>query len=115
MDEALEKALDFSNFTSTLNAQKRILHEKYLGTLVMYSNNGKFTITKEILNFCFMLVSTNINKTVIIDDNRTPIQIDDVEAFMLKATQHYTDATNKYLEEYKILSTKRSVEGLVNE
>jgi hypothetical protein len=45
MDEALEKALDFSNFTSTLNAQKRILHEKYLGTLVMYSNNGKFTIT----------------------------------------------------------------------
>ena len=114
MDEALEKALDFSNFTSTLNAQKRILHEKYLGTLIMYSNNGKFTITKEILNFCFMLLSTNISKTVLVDDNRTPIQIDDVEAFMLKATQHYTDATNKYLEEYKILSTKRNVEGLVD-
>tara|TARA_B100001057_G_C22184980_1_gene694710 strand:+ start:182 stop:529 length:348 start_codon:yes stop_codon:yes gene_type:complete len=114
MDEALEKALDFSNFTATLNAQKRILHEKYLGELVMYSNNGKFTITKEILNFCFMLTSTDINKTVIIDDNRTPIQIDNVEDFMLKAKQHYTDATSKYLEEYKVLSTKRSVEGLVD-
>ena len=27
MDEALEKALEFSNFTATLNAQKRTLHE----------------------------------------------------------------------------------------
>jgi len=114
MDEALEKALDFSNFTSTLNAQKRILHEKYLDELVMYSNNGKFTVSKELLNFCFMLFSTSISKTVLVDGNRTPIQIDDVEAFMLQATQHFTDATNKYLEEYKILSTKRSVEGLVD-
>ena len=114
MDEALEKALDFSNFTSTLNAQKRILHEKYLDELVMYSNNGKFTVSKELLNFCFMLTSTSINKTVLIDSNKTPIEIDDVEEFMLKATQHYTDATNKYLEEYKILSTKRNVEGLVD-
>ena len=54
MDEALKKALDFSNFTSTLNAQKRILHEKYLDELVMYSDNGKFTVSKELLNFCFM-------------------------------------------------------------
>ena len=115
MDEKLEKALDFSNFTATLNAQKRILHEKYLSTLVMYSNNGKFTITKELLNFCFMLVSKDINKTVLIDDNRTPIQIEDVEAFMLQATQHFTDANNMYLDEYKALSTKRSVEGLVDE
>ena len=115
MDEKLEKALDFSNFTATLNAQKRILHEKYLGTLMMQSNNGKFTITKELLNFCFMLVSKDINKTVLIDDNRTPIQIEDVEAFMLQATQHFTDANNMYLDGYKALSTKRSVEGLVDE
>ena len=29
MDEALEKAIEFSNFTVTLNTQKRILYEKY--------------------------------------------------------------------------------------
>ena len=114
MDEALEKALEFSNFTATLNAQKRILHEKYLGELVMYSDNGKFTITKELLNFVFMLSKGGIEKTVIVDDNNTPIQIDSVVDFVSKAMQQYTDATNKYLEEYKILSTKRSVEGLVD-
>ena len=113
MDEALGKALEFSNFTATLNAQKRILHEKYLGELVMYSNNGKFTITQELLNFVNM-ISKDSNKTVLIDDNRTPIQIDNVQEFHSNAIQHYTDATNKYLEEYKILSTKRNVEGLVD-
>jgi hypothetical protein len=34
---------------------------------------------------------------------------------MLQATQHFTDANNMYLDEYKTLSTKRSVEGLVDE
>ena len=114
MDEALEKALDFSNFTATLNAQKRILHEKYLDELVMYSDNGKFTITKELLNFVFMLSKGGIEKTVIVDDNYTPIQIDSVVDFVSKAMQQYKDATNKYLDEYKALSTKRSVEGLVD-
>ena len=113
MDEALEKALDFSNFTATLNTQKRILHEKYLDELVMYSDNGKFTITKELLNFVSMISNDKIIKTVLVDDNNTPIQVNDVTDFLAKATQKYTDATNKYLDEYKIISTKRSVEGLV--
>ena len=113
MDEALKKALEFSNFTATLNTQKRILHQKYLGDLVMYSDNGKFTITKELLNFVYM-ISNNSSKTVLIDDNNTPIQINDIDDFITKATQQYTDATNKYLGDYKTLSTKRSVEGLVD-
>ena len=113
MDEALKKALEFSNFTATLNTQKRILHEKYLGDLVMYSDNGKFTITKELLNFVYM-ISNNSSKTVLIDDNNTPIQINDIDDFITKATQQYTDATNTYLGDYKTLSTKRSVEGLVD-
>ena len=46
MDEALEKALDFSNFTSTLNAQKRILFEKYLDEL-----NTRST---EVFNVCIL-------------------------------------------------------------
>ena len=57
MDEALAKALEFSNFTATLNGQKRILYEKYLDDLVLYHNNGKFSISKETLNFSVTPVS----------------------------------------------------------
>ena len=70
MDEALEKALEFSNFTATLNGQKRILHEKYLDDLVLYYGNGKFSISKETLNFAHMLISSNINNTILVDDNK---------------------------------------------
>ena len=51
MDEKLEKALDFSNFTATLNSQKRILLETYHDDLILYYKGGKFSITKEVLKF----------------------------------------------------------------
>ena len=114
MDEALEKALEFSNFTATLNGQKRILHEKYLDDLVLYYGNGKFSISKETLNFAYMLVSSNINNTILVDDNKTPINIEDIKDFHKLALQKYADATAKYLTAYKDLSTKRSVESLVD-
>ncbi len=114
MDEALEKALEFSNFTATLNGQKRILHEKYLDDLVLYYNNGKFSVTKETLNFAHMLITSNVNNTILVDDNKIPITIEDLKDFHKLSLQKYADATNKYLVSYKELSTKRSVESLVD-
>ena len=111
MDEALEKALDFSNFTATLNTQKRVIYEKYLSDLVLYYKGGKFTVTKELLNFCHILETPN---TVLVDDNNTPIQIDDLGNFKTMAHQKYADATNTYLSSYKEISKNRSVEGLVH-
>ena len=111
MDEKLEKALEFSNLAATLNTQKRILHQKYLGDLVLYYKGGKFTVTKELLNFCHILETPN---TVLVDDNNTPVQIDELSEFLNLAHQKYADATNKYLSSYKSISTKRNVEGMVN-
>ena len=42
-----------------------------------------------------------------------PIKIDDLKDFQQLALQKYADATNKYLTVHKDLSTKRSVESLV--
>jgi len=111
MDEALSKALEFSNITATLNTQKRILHEKYLGDLVLYYKGGKFTVTRELLNFCHILDTPN---TVLVDDNNTPVQIDNLSEFKTLAHQKYADATNTYLSSYQEIATKRNVEGLVN-
>lgn len=111
MDDKLEKALNFSNITATLNTQRRILYEKYLGDLVLYYNGGKFTVTKELLSFCHILKTPN---TVLVDDNNTPIQIDELSEFLILSHQKYADATNAYLSDYKHISTKRNVEGMVN-
>jgi|TARA_B110000305_G_scaffold203633_1_gene232706 hypothetical protein len=115
MDEALEKAIEFSNFTVTLNTQKRILYEKYNTQLIVYSNGGRFTVTKELLNFCHLLAIKEVNKTVLIDDNNTPFEIPNVQEFLDIILQQYATATNTYLAEYKSLTKNRSVEGLVND
>ena len=62
MDEALEKALDFSNYMVTLNNQKRILQEEYQESLIKYQAGGKFTITKELVSFGSNLLDLDNNK-----------------------------------------------------
>jgi len=114
MDEQLQKALEFSNFTVTLNNQKRILKEKYNEELVFYYNNGKFKATQSFFTFVSSLVSMEVEQTVIVDDNDTPIHIDDTVLFFENVKQSYVTATNKYLHEYQELSKKRNVQGLVD-
>jgi hypothetical protein len=116
MDEALGKALEFSNFAVTLNTQRRILHEKYTSQLIVYSNGGRFTVTKELINFCHLLNSKDIQQTVLIDDNHTPFEILNVQEFLDSALQCYAKASNTYLTAYKsLIKNRSSVEGFVND
>ena len=48
MDERLEKALEFSNYMTVLNSQKRIIREQYLENCIHYLNGGKFYLGKII-------------------------------------------------------------------
>jgi len=111
MDEALEKALEFANFSVTLNNQKRILKEKYNENLVMYYKGGRFTVTREFYTFVMVLGS---DKTVVVDDNSIPIVVDDVADLQQQVKFTYADATNKYLESYRLLTNQRTVDGLVH-
>ena len=114
MDEKLQKALEFSNYTVTLNNQRRILKEKYNEELILYYNNGKFTVTQAFFTFVSSLVSMNVEQTVIVDDNDTPIKIEDTVSFFENVKHAYVTATNKYLDEFQELRKKRNVQGLVD-
>jgi hypothetical protein len=113
MDERLSKALEFSNYMVTLNNQKRILHEQYKQDLVYYYKGGQFSVTQELISFCQSLNNLGQTETVLIDDNRQPIQIESLEDFLLDIVNTYSDASNKYLTEYDNIKKNRSVEGLV--
>ena len=114
MDERLEKALDFSNFMVTLNNQRRIIREQYLENCVHYLNGGKFSVTRELINFCHMLVSTDQEHAVLIDDNDTPIKVENIEDFLSDILDIYFTSSNEYLDKYDKIKKNRSVEGLVN-
>ena len=114
MDERLEKALDFSNYMLTLNNQKRLLAEKYQESLIHFYNGSQFTITRELITFVSIMVSSDQDEIVITDDNNIPCMVENLEDFYGEIVSKYTNASNSYYTAYADLKKNRTVEKLVN-
>lgn len=114
MDDRLKAALDYSNYVITLNHQKRIILEKYKEALIYYFNGGKFTITQQLISFCKTLVDMEQDSFVLVDDDGTPVNIQNLKKFLFDALNIMVTASNSYLMEYQKLSKQRSVQGIVD-
>jgi hypothetical protein len=114
MDERLQKALDISNYMVTLNNQKRLLQEQYQENLIYYFNGGQFTITQQLISFCQSLIAMSQPSTILIDDNKTPIEIENLNDFSQELCSKYFEASNKYLTEYNKIKSNRSVESIMD-
>jgi len=114
MDERLEQALDFSNYMVTLNNQRRVIHEQFLETCVHYLNGGKFSITRDLITFCQTLKYNEQDSAILIDDNNTPIEVQELQKFLDDILDIYFTTSYEYLDEYNKIKKNRKVEGLVN-
>jgi hypothetical protein len=114
MDERLEKALDFSNYMTTLNNQRKIVHERFLENCVHYINGGKFVVTRELINFCHTLMQNHQTSAVLIDDNNTPVEIENLEKFLEDILDIYFTNSYEYLNKYNEIKRQRSVKGLID-
>lgn len=113
MDERLSKALEFANYSVTLNNQRQALKEKFLADIIYYHNGGCFAVTKELINFVKTLIDTgNEEGVVLIDDNDVPIEIADMQNFLETILNKYFTASNEYYTEYQKIRKQRSVEGI---
>ena len=112
MDERLEKALEISNFMETHNNQRRIFLQQYKENLVHYVDGHKITITMDLLSFCQSLLALDQTETVLVDDNNTPFEVEDLKQFTREILGIYTFAARKYLYDYKKVVKNRSVEGI---
>ena len=72
------------------------------------------SVTKELLNFCNMLVQSGQENVVLIDDNDIPVRIDNIDDFYQDALNIYFTSTNEYHTEYENIRSKRKVSGLVD-
>jgi hypothetical protein len=113
MDERLSKALEFANYSVTLNNQRRALKEKYLADIIYYHNGGCFAVNKELINFVKLLVDTgNDTGVILIDDNDVPVEIANLNDFFETVMNKFFTASNEYYTEYQKLRKQRSVEGI---
>jgi hypothetical protein len=115
MDERVEKAFQVTNYFATLASQKKIILEEMDQKLVHYHNGGTFKITPELINFTKLLLDKkNTSDVAIIDDNRIPVIIDDVEKFHDAVFSKYFEVVNEYALRYSEIKSKRKVKDLID-
>lgn len=115
MDERLAKALSIANVMITLNGQKRMLKERFLENLIVYKNGSQFNVTTQLLTFVNMLITQGHDTNVVlIDDNSTPVKIENLSEFYEDILDVYFRASNDYQLKYDELKKQRSVERLID-
>lgn len=114
MDERLEKALEFSNYMVTLNNQRRVIHEQFLETCVHYLNGGKFSVNRELITFCHTMLQSDQTSAILIDDNDTPIEVEDLQQFHDDIMDIYFTTSYEYFNKYNEIKKNRTVKGLVD-
>lgn len=113
MDERLKKALEFSHYRQTLNNQIEIERTKIKNLLTVAHNGGFFYVDYSLISFVDMQVRLKRKSMVLLDNNLTPIKIEDSNEFLNLINTRFHEATNAYHAEYTRLSKSRNVKTLL--
>lgn len=114
MTSKLNKALEFSNYRTTLNIQHNALKSK-VQTLLNYSiNGGTFEISQMLISFVKTLIDQGHDTAVLLDVYNNPIEIVGLEDFLEEILSRYFEATNEYHAEYSKMKKSRKVHKLVD-
>ena len=113
MSAKLTKALEFSNYRVTLNNQQDALKAKTQSLLSYSVNGGTFSIDRNLITFCNMLLADKHKTVVLLDIYENPIEVI-LEDFVEEITSRYFEVTNDYHAEYVKLRKARKVHKLID-
>jgi hypothetical protein len=113
MSAKLTKALEFANYRVTLNNQQAALRAKTEALLSYSINGGTFTIDRELLTFCKMLLDNKKKQAVLLDIYKNPVQVE-LKLFYEEILSRYFEVTNEYFVEYENLKKARQVNRVVD-
>jgi hypothetical protein len=109
MDDRLQKALDFSKYRISLFNTKENIKIKVDSMLTFSVNGGIFKISTDLISFVKAMKDSGYSYLVILDMNKNPIEISNLDNFLKDITSKYFEATNFYYSEYTKLRKMRSV------
>ena len=69
MEERLQKALDFVNYTQTLSNQLHKLKIKTESMLLIAEGGGKFTINQQLICFLDYIIRSGLTEVTLLDEN----------------------------------------------
>ena len=115
MDERLQKALEFSNYTLTLNNQKRNIKNRVAQLQLVHYNGGVFVANHETVSFFKTLVDLERDKNIVVMDSKeNPVKVVDVKELLDKLVNAYFSAVNEYESENEKLRKARSIKQIMD-
>lgn len=114
MDERLQKALEFSNYSVTIANQKKSIKNRVNQILIVHKNGGVFKADQETIAFVKTLNDLGHRSAVLIDTKENPVQIPNTEAFLEELVSAYTSATTEYDIEFNKLKKARNLNKLMD-
>lgn len=109
MDDRLKKAIEFSNYRTSLFNRKEDIKVGFNSMLNHGHNGGVFRITPELISFVKLILDENKSSCVLIDSYGNPVEVSDLKSFYDLIFTKYFEATNYYNTEYTKLKKARSV------
>lgn len=113
IDTRLVDAVAAANYRITLNNQKQNARLKLQKDLTYSVNGGIFSITPELISFVAALITMGKDETVLLDVNKNPIEIADLEEFQDTIVGIYHECTNQFLVDFKAINKQRTAKALV--
>jgi len=113
-DSRVEKALEFANYRATLNNQKQKLKDQCEANLNYAFNGGLFYIDQTLISFIGNFLSQGKTAMVVLDNNQTPVDIENLQEFYDSITTRWFESVNEYHRQHTELADKRKVHKLVD-
>ncbi len=99
---------------ATLGNLRKTALEEYNQSLIYYFQGSSFTVSRELIVFVHTLTELGNTESILLDDNRIPLKVSNLQEFLDNMLSVYNEATNEYLAKYADLRSKRRVGDLVN-
>lgn len=114
MDERLQKALEFSNYTATINNQKRNIKNRFEQLQLVHHAGGTFVANQETIAFVNTMLSMKHTSGVLIDSRDIPVNVKSFQELLEKLTDAYFNATTEYEAEYAKIRKLRNIKSMMD-
>lgn len=112
MDDIFKKAVNTANYRAIFENQKEKLREVLDADLVYSFNGGFFRVSPQLFLEIKLYIDEGRESYTILDENKNPIRVTDLEEFYNDVRSAYASAINNYNNGLTQLKKSRAIETL---
>jgi hypothetical protein len=114
MDERLEKALAFANYSATIANQKQNIKNRVTQIQTLHKHGGVFLADQSTIAFVQAMISSGENAGIMIDQKENPIRIPDYTVMLEDLITAYKRATEEFDTEMGKLKKARNLNKVMD-